>query len=112
MSAPYTNGFCMTDQSFHLGKLGNCLADFGQSLLRKLLYRDHLDEIHNTQPAPEARYASSRKNVIWTGRIVPGRLRGIVTNEDRTSVLDQWENLLVHGDVLGSDLVRPIDSLS
>ena len=72
----------MRPQAFGLGEANNGRREFPQAFARKFLHGNQFYEIHHAQAATKARRARRRQNVVWSGGIIAGGLRRIVSDEN------------------------------
>src|SRR5258708_37329226 len=99
MAAPYTNGLGMTGQPFGFGEAGDRAGDAVKPLARKLLQRDGLHKIGDTQAAPVAGRAAGRQNMVRAGGVIARGLGRVVPHKDRAGMAHGGHILFFNGDM-------------
>jgi len=78
-------------QSFGFRQRHHRAPQPGEPLARELLHGNRLDEIRRAQPAPHARRARRRQDVIRPGSVIARRHGAVTTQENGTGGLNPRE---------------------
>src|SRR5579859_3791910 len=111
MGTPHTDGFGMGLESLGFGQRDHGPGDLLETVTRELLYRECFYKVLHAESATVAGRATGGQCVIGTSRIVTCRLRRIVANENRTSVADQRQIVLINRDMFGRNTIGPFHGL-
>ena len=99
-------------KSLSLGQSQDRRRDLPQTGAREFLHGDDLDEVEHAQPSAEARGASSRQNMVGPGSVVPGGLRRIISEENRTCTDDARKILARGSEMFRRDPIGPVNRLA